>query len=157
MATNYCRPCNRACTCTPFHVCARVYIHYLSSTLTFPRYPPPSPLSYAPIYRGPRITFARTAALSRSNSCTELIIRDGRVEISEGLAIDRSADISGTQIDRYISYRLGRPTPRGFSRFFLPLCPQGPPQPNQQFKFTIAESCDRIKEEFNFLQSQYHA
>ncbi|KYQ60267.1 Transducin-like enhancer protein 4 [Trachymyrmex zeteki] len=33
----------------------------------------------------------------------------------------------------------------------------GPPQPNQQFKFTVAESCDRIKEEFNFLQAQYHS
>ncbi|XP_071643720.1 protein groucho-like isoform X1 [Temnothorax longispinosus] len=33
----------------------------------------------------------------------------------------------------------------------------GPPQPNQPFKFTIAESCDRIKEEFNFLQAQYHS
>ncbi|XP_031780941.1 protein groucho isoform X7 [Nasonia vitripennis] len=34
---------------------------------------------------------------------------------------------------------------------------QGPPQPGQQFKFTIPESCDRIKEEFNFLQAQYHS
>ncbi|KAK6631263.1 Transducin-like enhancer protein 4 [Polyplax serrata] len=32
----------------------------------------------------------------------------------------------------------------------------GPPQPGQPFKFTIGESCDRIKEEFNFLQAQYH-
>ncbi|XP_001601479.2 protein groucho [Nasonia vitripennis] len=31
-----------------------------------------------------------------------------------------------------------------------------PPQSNQQFKFTVTESCDRIKEEFNFLQAQYH-
>ncbi|XP_042872054.1 protein groucho-like isoform X2 [Penaeus indicus] len=36
---------------------------------------------------------------------------------------------------------------------------QGPPAPAApgQLKFTIAETCDRIKEEFNFLQSQYHA
>jgi len=33
---------------------------------------------------------------------------------------------------------------------------QGPPQPGQPFKFSVAESCDRIKEEFNFLQAQYH-
>ncbi|XP_058808173.1 transducin-like enhancer protein 3-A isoform X1 [Phymastichus coffea] len=33
----------------------------------------------------------------------------------------------------------------------------GPPQPGQQFKFTVLESCDRIKEEFNFLQAQYHS
>lgn len=33
---------------------------------------------------------------------------------------------------------------------------QGPPQPGQPFKFTVGESCDRIKEEFNFLQAQYH-
>lgn len=33
---------------------------------------------------------------------------------------------------------------------------QGPPQPGQPFKFTVVESCDRIKEEFNFLQAQYH-
>lgn len=33
---------------------------------------------------------------------------------------------------------------------------QGPPQPGQPIKFTVGESCDRIKEEFNFLQAQYH-
>lgn len=33
----------------------------------------------------------------------------------------------------------------------------GPPQPGQPFKFTVAESCDRIKEEFSFLQAQYHS
>jgi len=33
--------------------------------------------------------------------------------------------------------------------------PQGP-QPGQPFKFTVSESCDRMKEEFNFLQAQYH-
>ncbi|KAG4065010.1 hypothetical protein HA402_004133 [Bradysia odoriphaga] len=32
----------------------------------------------------------------------------------------------------------------------------GPPQPGQPFKFTVVENCDRIKEEFNFLQAQYH-
>ncbi|XP_064619018.1 transducin-like enhancer protein 4 isoform X2 [Lineus longissimus] len=36
--------------------------------------------------------------------------------------------------------------------------PRGPPpQPGQPFKFTVAESCDRIKEEFSFLQAQYHS
>ena len=39
---------------------------------------------------------------------------------------------------------------------FLFLLLQGPPQPGQPFKFTVVESCERIKEEFNFLQSQYH-
>lgn len=33
----------------------------------------------------------------------------------------------------------------------------GPHQPGQPFKFTVAESCDRIKEEFSFLQAQYHS
>lgn len=33
----------------------------------------------------------------------------------------------------------------------------GPPQPGQPFKFTVGESCDRIKEEFSFLQAQYHS
>ncbi|XP_019884188.1 protein groucho isoform X2 [Camponotus floridanus] len=33
----------------------------------------------------------------------------------------------------------------------------GPPQPGQPFKFSVGESCDRIKEEFNFLQAQYHS
>uniref|UniRef100_A0A182M2D2 Groucho/TLE N-terminal Q-rich domain-containing protein n=1 Tax=Anopheles culicifacies TaxID=139723 RepID=A0A182M2D2_9DIPT len=33
---------------------------------------------------------------------------------------------------------------------------KGPPQSAQPFKFTITENCDRIKEEFNFLQAQYH-
>jgi hypothetical protein len=35
--------------------------------------------------------------------------------------------------------------------------PQAPHQPGQPFKFTVAESCDRIKEEFSFLQAQYHS
>uniref|UniRef100_UPI00358E4127 transducin-like enhancer protein 3 isoform X6 n=1 Tax=Myxine glutinosa TaxID=7769 RepID=UPI00358E4127 len=39
--------------------------------------------------------------------------------------------------------------------------PQGrhpaPHQPGQPFKFTVTESCDRIKEEFQFLQAQYHS
>ncbi|KAI1301217.1 Transducin-like enhancer protein 4 [Halotydeus destructor] len=36
--------------------------------------------------------------------------------------------------------------------------PGPPPQPGQgPFKFTINESCDRIKEEFSFLQAQYHS
>ncbi|ETE64321.1 hypothetical protein L345_09911, partial [Ophiophagus hannah] len=34
----------------------------------------------------------------------------------------------------------------------------GPHQPGQPgFKFTVAESCDRIKDEFQFLQAQYHS
>ena len=33
----------------------------------------------------------------------------------------------------------------------------GPPQPGQQIKFSVGESCDRIREEFNFLQNQCHA
>lgn len=37
------------------------------------------------------------------------------------------------------------------------LSPQAPHQPGQPgFKFTVAESCDRIKDEFQFLQAQYH-
>lgn len=36
-------------------------------------------------------------------------------------------------------------------------CSQAPHQPGQPgFKFTVAESCDRIKDEFQFLQAQYH-
>ncbi|XP_043909690.1 transducin-like enhancer protein 4 isoform X2 [Protopterus annectens] len=30
-------------------------------------------------------------------------------------------------------------------------------QPGQAFKFTVLETCDRIKEEFQFLQAQYHS
>lgn len=33
---------------------------------------------------------------------------------------------------------------------------QGPHQSNQPFKFTVTESCDRIKEEFSYLQAQHH-
>ncbi|XP_054160322.1 transducin-like enhancer protein 4 [Oppia nitens] len=33
----------------------------------------------------------------------------------------------------------------------------GPPQAGQPFKFTVTETCERIKEEFNFLQAQYHS
>uniref|UniRef100_A0A671VG70 Transducin-like enhancer protein 4 n=1 Tax=Sparus aurata TaxID=8175 RepID=A0A671VG70_SPAAU len=32
-----------------------------------------------------------------------------------------------------------------------------PPQPGQSFKFTVLETLDRIKEEFQFLQAQYHS
>ncbi|XP_042177173.1 transducin-like enhancer protein 4 [Oncorhynchus tshawytscha] len=32
-----------------------------------------------------------------------------------------------------------------------------PHQPGQPFKFTVSESCDRIKEEFQFLQAQFHS
>uniref|UniRef100_A0A8D3DJI7 Groucho/TLE N-terminal Q-rich domain-containing protein n=1 Tax=Scophthalmus maximus TaxID=52904 RepID=A0A8D3DJI7_SCOMX len=41
----------------------------------------------------------------------------------------------------------------------LPLCVCVcvPHQPGQPFKFTVTESCDRIKEEFQFLQAQYHS
>lgn len=37
--------------------------------------------------------------------------------------------------------------------------PAPPPQPGQpgSFKFTIVDSCDRIKDEFNYLQTQYHS
>ncbi|VTJ73433.1 Hypothetical predicted protein [Marmota monax] len=35
--------------------------------------------------------------------------------------------------------------------------PQTPLQPGQPFKFSILEVCDRIKEEFQFLQAQYHS
>uniref|UniRef100_A0A669F6R5 TLE family member 3, transcriptional corepressor n=1 Tax=Oreochromis niloticus TaxID=8128 RepID=A0A669F6R5_ORENI len=35
---------------------------------------------------------------------------------------------------------------------------EAPHQPGQPgFKFTVAESCDRIKDEFQFLQAQYHS
>ncbi|XP_046463752.1 transducin-like enhancer protein 4 isoform X2 [Daphnia pulex] len=33
----------------------------------------------------------------------------------------------------------------------------GPPPPPGQLKFTVSDTCDRIKEEFNFLQAQYHS
>jgi len=35
--------------------------------------------------------------------------------------------------------------------------PPGQPGQGAPFKFTINESCDRIKEEFSFLQAQYHS
>ncbi|XP_010005776.1 PREDICTED: transducin-like enhancer protein 2, partial [Chaetura pelagica] len=34
---------------------------------------------------------------------------------------------------------------------------QTPLQPGQPFKFSVPEICDRIKEEFQFLQAQYHS
>uniref|UniRef100_A0A671PJE1 Groucho/TLE N-terminal Q-rich domain-containing protein n=1 Tax=Sinocyclocheilus anshuiensis TaxID=1608454 RepID=A0A671PJE1_9TELE len=39
----------------------------------------------------------------------------------------------------------------------LSLSPQVPLQPGQSFKFTVLETLDRIKEEFQFLQAQYHS
>ncbi|XP_066141044.1 protein groucho-like isoform X4 [Euwallacea fornicatus] len=53
-----------------------------------------------------------------------------------------------------------RPCPHiGFSHNRLPTGTrtEGPPPPGGQLKFTAPESIDRIKEEFNFLQSQYHS
>lgn len=35
--------------------------------------------------------------------------------------------------------------------------PPGAPGGQAPFKFTISDNCDRIKEEFNFLQGQYHS
>uniref|UniRef100_A0A4W4FA33 Groucho/TLE N-terminal Q-rich domain-containing protein n=1 Tax=Electrophorus electricus TaxID=8005 RepID=A0A4W4FA33_ELEEL len=35
--------------------------------------------------------------------------------------------------------------------------PGVPLQPGQSFKFTVLETLDRIKEEFQFLQAQYHS
>ncbi|XP_012934261.1 transducin-like enhancer protein 4 isoform X3 [Heterocephalus glaber] len=46
---------------------------------------------------------------------------------------------------------MARVPPTGRFRF------RAPHQPAQPFKFTISESCDRIKEEFQFLQAQYHS
>lgn len=41
--------------------------------------------------------------------------------------------------------------------WFSFVLPQGPPPAaGQPFKFTVAETCDRIKEEFSYLQAQYH-
>ena len=34
--------------------------------------------------------------------------------------------------------------------------PQGPQPGQAPFKFTVTETCDRIKEEFSFLQAQIH-
>uniref|UniRef100_A0A8C6PK25 Groucho/TLE N-terminal Q-rich domain-containing protein n=1 Tax=Nothobranchius furzeri TaxID=105023 RepID=A0A8C6PK25_NOTFU len=42
-----------------------------------------------------------------------------------------------------------------FARSLIPV--EVPHQPGQPFKFTVTESCDRIKEEFQFLQAQYHS
>uniref|UniRef100_A0A8C2GJ46 Groucho/TLE N-terminal Q-rich domain-containing protein n=1 Tax=Cyprinus carpio TaxID=7962 RepID=A0A8C2GJ46_CYPCA len=39
----------------------------------------------------------------------------------------------------------------------LSLSSQVPLQPGQSFKFTVLETLDRIKEEFQFLQAQYHS
>ena len=40
--------------------------------------------------------------------------------------------------------------------FQVPPGPQAGSQPPQPFKLNIVESIERIKEEFNFLQAQYH-
>uniref|UniRef100_A0AAQ5YUB8 Groucho/TLE N-terminal Q-rich domain-containing protein n=1 Tax=Amphiprion ocellaris TaxID=80972 RepID=A0AAQ5YUB8_AMPOC len=45
-----------------------------------------------------------------------------------------------------------------FSFVLSPVFPvQVPLQPGQSFKFTVLETLDRIKEEFQFLQAQYHS
>ncbi|XP_019954880.2 transducin-like enhancer protein 4 isoform X1 [Paralichthys olivaceus] len=46
---------------------------------------------------------------------------------------------------------------RDLSKMYPVARHQVPHQPGQPFKFTVTESCDRIKEEFQFLQAQYHS
>ncbi|XP_004862608.1 transducin-like enhancer protein 4 isoform X1 [Heterocephalus glaber] len=46
---------------------------------------------------------------------------------------------------------------RDLSKMYPQTRHAAPHQPAQPFKFTISESCDRIKEEFQFLQAQYHS
>ncbi|KAM6034664.1 transducin-like enhancer protein 4 isoform X3 [Rissa tridactyla] len=46
---------------------------------------------------------------------------------------------------------------RDLSKMYPQTRHPAPHQPAQPFKFTISESCDRIKEEFQFLQAQYHS
>uniref|UniRef100_A0A3Q3IFJ4 Groucho/TLE N-terminal Q-rich domain-containing protein n=1 Tax=Monopterus albus TaxID=43700 RepID=A0A3Q3IFJ4_MONAL len=46
---------------------------------------------------------------------------------------------------------------RDLSKMYPPARHPVPHQPGQPFKFTVNESCDRIKEEFQFLQAQYHS
>ncbi|KAA0714979.1 Transducin-like enhancer protein 3-A [Triplophysa tibetana] len=51
-----------------------------------------------------------------------------------------------------------RPTSEIRSAPITNLLVPAPHQPGQPgFKFTVAESCDRIKDEFQFLQAQYHS
>ncbi|KAK9879190.1 hypothetical protein WA026_004037 [Henosepilachna vigintioctopunctata] len=40
---------------------------------------------------------------------------------------------------------------------FSPSIWRGPPPQGGQIKFTIADTLERIKEEFNFIQAQYHS
>ncbi|XP_041793544.1 transducin-like enhancer protein 4 isoform X12 [Chelmon rostratus] len=46
---------------------------------------------------------------------------------------------------------------RDLSKMYPPARHPVPHQPGQPLKFTVTESCDRIKEEFHFLQAQYHS
>ncbi|XP_016898482.1 transducin-like enhancer protein 4 isoform X2 [Cynoglossus semilaevis] len=46
---------------------------------------------------------------------------------------------------------------RNLSKMYPGVRQQVPLQPGQPGKFTITESCDRIKEEFKVLQTQYHS
>ncbi|CAJ1069158.1 transducin-like enhancer protein 4 isoform X2 [Xyrichtys novacula] len=46
---------------------------------------------------------------------------------------------------------------RDLSKMYPPARHPVPHQPGQPLKFTVSESCDRIKEEFHFLQAQYHS
>ncbi|CAG08614.1 unnamed protein product [Tetraodon nigroviridis] len=46
---------------------------------------------------------------------------------------------------------------RDLSKMYPPARHPVPHQPGQSLKFTVNESCDRIKEEFHFLQAQYHS
>jgi groucho len=59
------------------------------------------------------------------------------------------------KIDKYKADRKMYPS-AGINAAAVAARHPGPPQAGQPFKFTVIENCDRIKEEFNFLQAQYH-
>uniref|UniRef100_A0A8C4GU10 TLE family member 3, transcriptional corepressor n=1 Tax=Dicentrarchus labrax TaxID=13489 RepID=A0A8C4GU10_DICLA len=77
----------------------------------------------------------------------------------EGVAVIYRTFTGRLPKERQKTHRI---TPPGVKKKGRDMYPQGrhpaPHQPGQPgFKFTVAESCDRIKDEFQFLQAQYHS
>ncbi|KAF0043059.1 hypothetical protein F2P81_004396 [Scophthalmus maximus] len=101
---------------------------------------------------GDEVTSSRSGSEGAPRSRGQGFVRRHRAHPGEGVAV----------IYRTFGGTTERDTARTPSCVGLDMYPQGrhpaPHQPGQPgFKFTVAESCDRIKDEFQFLQAQYHS
>ncbi|GIX66970.1 transducin-like enhancer protein 4 [Caerostris extrusa] len=99
-----------------------------------------------PILKRRPIKLRETLISERGRGAWEDMLVGGRGAINGG----------GTRCLRFPRAPLDASFARILKPLFYSFWRGPPPQAGQPFKFTVAESCDRIKEEFSFLQAQYH-